>query len=95
MAPTVPHSLRNPPVNGIEMFTIKKLLDGDLELRSIILRRQIQVQSQSSYAEKAVSVFADCVKKTSAVKEAYAACIQLTKTLNEVLMNALNLSDDD
>ena len=77
------------------MSTIKKLLDGDLELRSIILRRQSEVQSQSSYAEKAASVFADCVKKTSAVKEAYTACIQSTKTLNEALMNALNLNDDD
>ena len=97
MPPIVPHSLNNLPVNGIdlEMSTIKKLLDGDLELRSIILRRQREVQSQASYAEKAASVFAACLKKTSAVKEAYTACIQSTKTLNEVLMNALNLNDDD
>ena len=97
MAPTVPHGLKNLPVNGIdlEMSTIKELLDGDLELKSVILRRQSEVQSRSSYAEKTASVFADCVKKTNAVKEAYTACIQSTKTLNEALMNALNLSDDD
>ena len=77
------------------MTTIKELLNGDLELKSVILRRQSEVQSRSSYAEKAASVFADCVKKTSAVKEAYTACIQSTKILNEALMNALNISDDD
>ena len=97
MAPTVPNGLKNLPISGIdlEMSTIKELLDGDLELKSIILRRQSEVQSRSSYAEKAASVFADCVKKTNAVKEAYTTCIQSTKTLNEALMNALNLSDDD
>ena len=97
MAPTVPNSVKNPLVNGIdlEMSTIKELLDGDLELKSVILRRQSEVQSRSSYAEKAASVFTDCVKKTNAVKDAYTACIQSTKTLNEALMNALNLSDDD
>ena len=95
MAPTAPHSLKTLPVNGTEMSTIKELLDGDLELKSVILRRQSEVQSRSSYAEKATRVFADCVKKTNAVKEAYTACIQSTKTLNEVLMNALNLNDDD
>jgi translation initiation factor 2B subunit (eIF-2B alpha/beta/delta family) len=76
------------------MSALKKLLDGDLEHRSFILRRQEEVQAQYTYAKKAAEVFADCLATTSAVKDAFAASILSTKALEEALKNALNLYDN-
>ena len=95
MAVTVPQIFKNLPAIGIEMSTLQELIDGDLEFRTAILRRQGELQSRSSYPEKATKVFADCLKKTSAVKEAYAASIQTTKALKEALTNALDVNDGD
>ena len=95
MALIVPQSFKNLPANGTEMSTLRELLDGDLEFRSIILRREGELRSRSSYAEKAAGVFAECLKKAIAVKEAYVASIQTTKALKEALTNALNVNDSD
>ena len=53
MAVTVPQIFKNLPANGIEMSTLQELIDGDLEFRTVILRRQGELQSRSSYPEKA------------------------------------------
>jgi len=95
MTPTVSKGFKNLPANDTETSTLKELLDGDLEHRSFILRRQGEVRSRSSYAEKAAKVFAHCLVTTNAVKEAYAVSIQSTKALKEALINVLNLDDDD
>jgi len=76
------------------MSALKKLLDGDLEFRSSILRRQDEVQAQYTYAKKAADVFADCLATTRAVKDAYAASILSIKPLEKVLKNALNMYDN-
>jgi len=76
------------------MAAIKKLLDGDLELRSSILRRQNEVEAQYRYAKKAADVFADCLATTRAVKDAYAASILSIKALEKVLKNSLSLYDN-
>jgi hypothetical protein len=76
------------------MSALKELLDGDLELRSSILRRQEKVQVRYTYAKKASKVFAACLATTSAVKGAYAACILSTKALEDSLKNALDLYDN-
>jgi hypothetical protein len=76
------------------MSALRKLLDGDLEHRSFIIRRQEGVQAQYTYAKKAAGVFADCLATMSAVKDAYAACIPPTKALERALKNALNLYDN-
>ena len=76
------------------MTALKNLLDGDLEHRSLILRRHEKVQAQYTYAKKAAEVFADCLATTRAVKDAYAASILSTKALEKSLKNALNLYDD-
>ena len=71
------------------MSALKKLLDGDLELRSSILRRHEEAQAQYTYAKKAAEVFADCLATTSAVKDAFAASILSTKSLEQALKNSL------
>jgi len=76
------------------MSALKKLLDGDLELRPFILRRQDEVQEQYTYAKKAAEVFADCLATTRAVKDAYAASILSIKALEGALQNALNVYDN-
>ena len=76
------------------MSALKKLLDGDLEHRSTILRRQEEVQAQYTYAKGAAEVFADCLATTRAVKDAFAASVLPTKALEETLKNALNLYDN-
>ena len=76
------------------MSVLKKLLDGDLELRSFILRRQEEAQAQYTYAKKAAEVFSDCLATASAVKDAYAASMLSTKALCKALKNALNLHDN-
>jgi hypothetical protein len=85
---------KNLPVNCTEMSALKKLLNGDLELRSFILRRQEEVQAQYTYAKKAGEIFADWLATTSAVKDAYVASILSTKALEQALKNALNLYDN-
>ena len=76
------------------MSVLKKLLDGDFEQRSSIIRRQEEVQAQYNYAKKAAEVFTDCVATTSAVKDAFAATILSTEALEQTLKNALNLYDN-
>jgi len=73
------------------MSALKKLLDGDLELRSSILRRQDEVQGQYTYAKEAAEVFTDCLATTRGVKDAHAASILSIKALERVVKNALNL----
>jgi len=85
---------KNLPANCTEKSAIKELLDGDLELRSFLLRRQDKAQAQYTYAKKAADVFADCLATTRAVKDAYAASILSTKALENVLRSALNLYDN-
>ena len=94
MESTLSQSYKNLPANSTEKSALKKLLDGDLEHRSSILRRQEEVQAQYTYAKKAADVFADCLTTTRAVKDAVAASILSTKSLEEVLKKALNLYDD-
>ena len=77
------------------MSALKKLLDGDLELRSLILRREEEVQVQYSHAKRAAEAFAGCLATTSAAKDAYAASILSTKALEEALKTALKLFDHD
>ena len=85
---------KNLPTGCTEMSALKELLDGDLELRSFLLRRQDKAQAQYTYAKKAADVFADCLATTRAVKDAYAASILSTKALENVLRSALNLYDN-
>jgi len=73
------------------MSALKRLLDGDLELRSSILRRQDEAKAQCTYAKKAAKVFADCLATTRAVKDAHAASILSTKALEGALNDTLNL----
>jgi hypothetical protein len=94
MASTLSQGYRNLPANCTEMSTLKELLEDDLEHRSFILRRQERVQAQYTYAKKAAEVFAACLATTSAIKDAYAACIHSTKTLENTLKNSLNLYDN-
>ena len=67
MAATLPQSYKYLPANNTEMSALKKLLDGDLEHRSSILRRQEEVQEQYTYAKKADEIFVDCLATTRAV----------------------------
>jgi len=76
------------------MSALKRLLDGDLKLRSSILCRQEEVQAQYSYTKKAAEVFADCLATTHAVKDAYVASILSIKSLEKALKNALNMYDN-
>jgi len=85
---------KNLPANCTERSALKKLLDGDMEHKSFILRRQEEVEAQYSYAKKAAEVFADCLATTRAVKDAYAASILSVKALEKVLKNVLNLYDN-
>jgi len=94
MASTLSSSYKNFPATDTEMSALKKLLDGDLEFRSSILRRQEEVQAQYTYAKKAAEVFADCLATTRTVKDAYAASILSIKSLEKVLKNSLNLYDN-
>jgi hypothetical protein len=94
MASALSRGYMNIPANCTEMSALKKLLDGDLELRSFILRRQEEVQAQYTYAKKAAEVFADCLATTNAVKDAYAASILSTNALGQAVKNALNLYDN-
>jgi len=94
MASTLSSGYKNFPANYTEMSALKKLLDGDREFRSSILRRQDEVQVQYTYAKKAADVFADCLATTRAAKDAYAASILSIKSLEKVLKNALNLYDN-
>jgi len=91
MSSTLSRSYKNIPANFTEMSALKKLLDGDLELRSFLLRRQDEVQAQYTYAKKAAEVFADCLATTSAVKDAYVTSILSITALEKVVKNALNL----
>ena len=91
MASTLSQSYKNHPANGTEKSALQKLLDGDLEHRSCILRRQEEVQEQYTYAKKAAEAFADCLATTSAVKDAFAASILSTKALEAALESASNL----
>jgi len=94
MASAVSQSYKNLPANCTEISALKKLLDGDLEHRYTMLRRQEEVQAQYTYAKKAADVFANCLTTARAVKEAYAASILSTKALEAALNNALNLYDN-
>ena len=94
MASTLSRSYKNIPANCTEMSALKKLLDGDLELRSFLLRRQDEVQAQYTYAKKAAEVLVDCLATTRAVKDAYEASILTTKALEKVVKNALSLYDN-
>ena len=94
MASTLSQAFKNFPANNTEMSVLKKLLDGDLELRSSILRRQEEAQTQYTYAKKIAEVFADCLAATSAIKDAVVASIVSTKALELALKNALNLYDN-
>jgi len=76
------------------MSALKRLLDGDLKLRSSILSRQEEVQAQYTYTKKAAEVFADCLATTRAVKDAYLASILPIKSLDNALKNALNVYDN-
>ena len=76
------------------MSALKKLLDGDLELRSSILRRQEEAQAQYNHAKRAARVFADCLATMTAAKDAFAATILSIKALEEALKNTLNLYDN-
>ncbi len=87
-------SFKNLPANSTEMSALKELLDSDLEHRSFILRRQEKVQARYTYAKNAAEVFADCLAMTNAVKDAFAASILSTKTLEKALKNTLNLYDN-
>jgi len=91
MASTLSLSYKNFPAIDTEMSALKKLLDGDLEFRSSILRRQDEVQAQYIYAKKAAEVFADCLATARAVKDTYAASILSMKALEKVLKNSLSL----
>ena len=84
MASTLSQSYKNLPPNSTEMSTLKKLLNGDLEHRSFILRRHEEAQVQYTYAKKAAEVFGDCLA-TRAAKDAYAASILSTKALEKAL----------
>ena len=94
MTSTLSQSYKNIPANSTEMSTLKKLLDGDPEHRSSILRRLDEVQAQYTYTKKAAEVFADCLATTHVVKDAYAASILSIKALENVVKNALNLYDN-
>ena len=93
MAPTLSRSYKNLPANDTEMTALKKLLDGDLEHRSFILRRQEELQVQYSYAKKAAEIFANCLATTIAAKEAHTASMLSIDGLKEALNNSLNLYD--
>ena len=94
MASKLSQTFMNLPANNTEMSVLKKLLDGDLEQRASILRRQEEVQAQYTYAKKAAEVFSDCLATTSAVKDTFVASILSTKSLEQSLKNALNLYDN-
>jgi len=94
MASTFTQSYKNLPANCAEKSALKKLLDGDLEHRSFILRRQEELQAQSTYAKKAAEVLADCLATTRAVKDLYTASILSTKALEKVFRSALNVYDN-
>jgi len=94
MPSTLSQSYKNSPATDTEMSALKKLLDGDLELRSFLLRRRDEVQSQYTYAKEAAEIFADCLATTRAVKDTYAASILSIKALEKVLKNALNVYDN-
>ncbi len=88
------HTQLDLPAHSTETSALKKLLDGDLELRSFILRRHEEAQVQYTHAKRAAEVFADCLATTSAVNDAFAASILSTKALDEALKNTLNLYDN-
>jgi hypothetical protein len=96
MASALSRDYMNIPANCTctEMSALKKPLDGDLELRSSILRRQKEVQAQYTYAKNAAEIFADWLATTSTAKDAYAASILSTKALEQAVKNALNLYDN-
>src|SRR5258706_6177073 len=94
MSSMLSQSLTNLPANNTEKSALKQLLDGDLEHRSFILRRQEKVQAQYTYAKKSAEVFADCLATTRAVKDAYAASVLSTKALEDALKNLSNLYDN-
>ena len=87
-------SYQNLPANSRAVSAVQKLLDGDLEQRTLILGRYEEVQAQYTYAKKAAEVFADCLALTSAAKDAFAASILSTKALEEALKNILNFYDN-
>ena len=91
MASTLLQSYKNLPASCAEISALKKLLDGDLEHRSSILRRQEEVQAQSTYSKKVADGFGHHLATTSTVKDAFAASILSTKALREALQNAFNL----
>ena len=93
MTSTLLRSFKNLPANDTETSALKKLLNGDLELRSFLLHRQEEIQAQHSYAKKAAEVFADCLATTTAVKEAHATSMLSLEGLKTSLNNALNLFD--
>jgi len=94
MASTLSQSYKNPPANYTATSAHKRLLDGDLEHRSFLLRRLDEVNEQYTHAKKADEVFADCLATTRAVKDAHAASILSIKALENVLKNATNLYDN-
>ena len=94
MASNISLAFKNLPANNTETSALKKFLDGDLELRSSILRRQEETQAQYTHFKRAAEVFADCLAATSAVKDAFAASVLSTKALESSLKNALNLYDN-
>jgi len=94
MASKLSRGYKNFPANYTEMSALKKLLDGDLEHKSFILRRLDEVQAQYTYAMKAGGVLVDCLATTRAVKDAYAASIPSIKALEKAVKSALNLYDN-
>jgi len=93
MASKLSRGYKNFPADYTEMSALKKLLDGDLEHKSFILRRLDEVQAQYTYAVKAGEVLMDCLATTRAVKDAYAASIPSIKALENVVKEALILYD--
>ena len=94
MVSTFSKSYKNLPANCTEISALKKLLDGDLEHKSFILRRQEEVQAQYTYAKKAAEGFTDCLATTHMVKDAHAASMLSIKALEKAVKNALNLHDN-
>jgi hypothetical protein len=94
MASSLSQGYKNLPANCTEMSALKELLDDDLEHRTFILRRKEKAQARYTYAKKAAEVLEACLATTSAVKDAYAASILSTKSLENALKNALNMYDD-
>jgi len=94
MASTLPQNFENLPAINSEKSALKKLLEGDLELKFTIARRQEEVQAQYSYAKKAAEALTNCLAATTAVKDACTVSTLSTKGLREAIKSALNVHGD-